>query len=73
MKKVVFVYNVDGSLALTLVGKPIGEPDNLGSVTAICETSNGFIALDGSLLVGLSEERADESAAEFVVYSISGF
>ena len=40
----VFVYDVNGTPVMTLTG-----PDNLGSVTYVAETANGFLALDGNM------------------------
>lgn len=104
----VFVYDPDGTPVMTLTGE-----DNLGSVTYVAETANGFLALDGnmrevllwdkngtflgaandgdlfgtsypwlchgtqlsdgSILVILTEERADRSATELIAYRLSGF
>ena len=40
----VFVYDGNGTPVMTLTG-----PDNLGSVTYVAETANGFLALDGNM------------------------
>ncbi len=45
----IFVYDLNGNLQLTLGGTEFGEPDSLGSITAIVETANGFMALDGNM------------------------
>jgi len=45
----VFVYDLNGSLQMTLGGKEIGQADALGSVTSVIETANGFMAFDGNM------------------------
>lgn len=42
----VFVYDPDGNLKLTLAGP---DDDNLGSVTFVAKTGNGYLALDGNM------------------------
>ncbi len=109
----IFVYDLSGNLLLTLGDTEFGERDSLGSITAIVETSNGFMALDGnmrnfcfwkpdgtfigtidardllgtsypwlstaalmpdgSILVGMTQDRDDKSATEFLIYSLTGF
>lgn len=106
----VFVYNPDGTLAMTLDG----DSDwGLGSVTFVAKTATGFMGLDanmrelvfwsadgtylgsledgdvfgtsypwfcggavlpdGSILVIMTEDRADQSAMELVAFQLSGF
>ena len=109
----IFVYDLSGVLQTKLGGTEFGEDDSLGSVTAVVETANGYMALDGnmrtvlfwapdgtfigsaedsdlfgtsypwmssasvmadgSILIGMTEERPDESADEFIVYRLTGF
>ena len=109
----IFVYDLSGNLLLTLGDTEFGEPDSLGSITAVVETPNGYMGLDGnmrnfcfwkldgtfiglldvtdlvgtsypwlstavlmpdgSILVGMTQERDDESADEFLVYRLTGF
>ena len=40
----VFVFDTNGAPVMTLTG-----PDDLGSVTYVAETANGFLALDGNM------------------------
>jgi hypothetical protein len=35
--------------------------------------STAFLMPDDSILVGMTEKRADESAYEFILFSLSGF
>ncbi len=112
-EQAIFVYDLNKKLQLTLGDKEFGEPDSLGSVTVVIETSNGFMALDGnmrdvllwkadgtfigkiddkdlfgtsypwmstavllpdgSIIAGMTEKRADESAVEFLLYRLTGF
>lgn len=109
----VFVYDSKKNLKYTLGDKESGEPDRLGSITAVVQTENGFMALDGNLrnvcfwkpdadfigtidagdvfgtsypwlstaalmpdgsvIVGMTEEREDKSAKEFILYRLTGF
>ena len=109
----IFVYDLNGNLQLTLGDKEFGEPDSLGSITAVIETASGFVGIDGnmrdvclwttdgtyigsledsdlfgtyypwmssaasmadgSIIVGMTEEREDSSADEFIVFILSGF
>lgn len=48
-EQAIFVYDLNGNLKLTLGDKGYSEPDGLGSVTAVVETVNGFVALDGNM------------------------
>lgn len=109
----IWVFDTAGNQQLVLGNKAFGEPDNLGSVTQVAETANGFIGFDGNLrnlvfwktdgtyignikgsevfgvsypwisaaavqsdgsvLVGMTQEREDESADEFIVFRLTGF
>ena len=35
--------------------------------------SSASVMADGSILIGMTEERPDESADEFIVYRLTGF
>ena len=45
----IFVYDLSGVLQTKLGGTEFGEDDSLGSVTAVVETANGYMALDGNM------------------------
>lgn len=106
----IWVYDLEGNLQ-TVLSDENGE--SLGSISFVCQTSNGFLALDGnlreivfwdqqgthlgtvddteifgtvypwfcsatlledgSLLVLMTEDRADESAMELIVFKLTGF
>lgn len=109
----VFVYDLAGKLQYTLGDKKFMDTGSLGIVSAIVETANGFMVLDGitedlsfwnkdgsfidklecrdlfgfsygsvsgatlmpdgSIIIGVTLERTDESAMEYVFFRISGF
>ena len=48
-EQAIFVYDVNGNLQLTLGDKEFGEPDSLGSISAVLETQNGFMGIDGNM------------------------
>lgn len=54
----------------TLIGS-VKDGDMFG--TGYPWMSTAVLASDGSILVGLTEERADKSAKEFIVYKLTGF
>ena len=106
----IWVYDLEGNLQTVLSDE---EGESLGSISFVCQTSNGFLALDGnlreivfwdqqgthlgtvddteifgtvypwfcsatlledgSLLVLMTEDRADESAMELIVFKLTGF
>lgn len=106
----IWVYDLEGNLQLVLSDE---EGESLGSISFVCHTSTGFLALDGnlrevvfwdqqgnhlgtvddtelfgtsypwfcsadlledgSLLVLMTEDRADESATELIVFKLTGF
>lgn len=43
------IYDYNGNLQALLGNTEIGNPDSLGSVTGMVETSNGFVAIDGNM------------------------
>lgn len=109
----IIVYDYDGNQLLELGGTEISEPDNLGYITGMAETENGFVAIDGnmrciqfwnkegvhvgaikakdifgtdypwledmqllddgSILILVTQERADESADELMFFRLTGF
>ena len=106
----VWVYDLEGNLQTVLSDE---NGSGLGSITFICQTSGGYLGLDGnlrevvfwdqqgnhlgtvddkdlfgtsypwfcsatlledgSLLVLMTEDRADESAMELVIFKLTGF
>lgn len=44
-----FVYDLNGNQLLELGANETGNPDSLGSITAMAETSNGYVAIDGNM------------------------
>ena len=45
----IIVYDCDGKQLLELGGKDISDQDNLGSITGMAETENGYVAIDGNM------------------------
>ena len=45
----IIVYDYDGNQLLELGGTEISDPDNLGYITGMAETENGFVAIDGNM------------------------
>lgn len=45
----IIVYDYDGNQLLELGGTELSDPDNLGSITGMAETENGFVAIDGNM------------------------
>lgn len=51
------MYDLSGVLQTKLGGTEFGEDDSLGSVTAVVETANGYMALDGNMRTVRSGRR----------------
>lgn len=48
-REMIAVYDLDGNQLYELGGAAYNEPDGLGSITAMAETANGFVATDGNM------------------------
>ena len=48
-KTKIIVYDYDGNQLLELGGTDSGDSDNLGAITGMAETENGFVAIDGNM------------------------
>lgn len=48
-KTQIIVYDYDGNQLLELGGTDSGDSDNLGAITGMAETENGFVAIDGNM------------------------